>query len=154
LTVCETLTVRLSTEDCWSYLRAAEHGVLCTINEKKAVDAVPVCFAVVTKMVATPIDTVKPKRTTELGRLSNLDRDASATLLCDHWDRHDWSQLWWVRAQLVRRSAHDVSNALLKECIAALQGKYAQYRDTTFADIVVFNVTSLTGWSAAEAGER
>ena len=145
--------MRLSTEDCWSYLRAAEHGVLCTINEKKAVDAVPVCFAVVGKMVATPIDTVKPKRTAELGRLANLDRDASATLLGDHWDRHDWSQLWWVRAQLVRRSAHDVSNAVLEECDTVLKAKYPQYRDTSFSDMVVFNVTSLIGWSAAERSE-
>jgi PPOX class probable F420-dependent enzyme len=145
--------VRLSTEDCWSYLRAAEHGVLCTINEKKSVDAVPVCFAVVGKMVATPIDTVKPKRTAELGRLANLDRDASATLLGDHWDRHDWSQLWWVRAQLVRRSAHDVSNAVLEECDTVLKAKYSQYRDTSFSDMVVFNVTSLIGWSAADRSE-
>jgi hypothetical protein len=147
------VAVRLSNDECWSYLRAAEHGVLCTINEKKAIDAVPVCFAAVGKVVATPIDTVKPKRTTELGRLGNLDRDASATLLCDHWDRYDWSQLWWVRAQVVRRSAHDVSNALLDECDIALRGKYAQYRDTSFADMIVFNVTSLIGWSAAEASE-
>ena len=145
--------MRLSTDDCWNHLRAADHGVLCTINEKKAVDAVPVCFAVVGKVIATPIDTVKPKRTSELGRLSNLHRDASATLLCDHWDRYDWSELWWVRAQLVRRSAHDVRNALLEECDAALRDKYAQYRETTFADMIVFNATSLIGWSAAEAGE-
>jgi PPOX class probable F420-dependent enzyme len=144
--------MRLSTDDCWSTLRAAEHGVLCTVNEKKTVDAVPVCFAVVGKVIATPIDTVKPKRTTELGRLSNLERDTSATLLCDHWDRADWSQLWWVRAHLTRRSAHDVSNALLEECDAALRGKYDQYRDSEFANVIVFNVKTMVGWSGA-AGE-
>jgi hypothetical protein len=143
--------VRLSTDDCWSYLREADHGVLCTVNEKKGVDAVPVCFVVVGKLIATPIDTVKPKRTTELGRLSNLEREAAATLLCDHWDRNDWSQLWWVRAHLVRRSAHDVSNALLEECDTSLRGKYAQYRDTEFADVIVFNVKTMLGWSAAGA---
>jgi hypothetical protein len=146
----ENRAVRLSTDDCWSYLRGADHGALCTVNEKKEVDAVPACFAVVGKLIVTPIDTVKPKHTTELGRLSNLERDASATLLCDHWDRHDWSQLWWVRAHLVWRSAHDVSNAVLEECDGALRGKYAQYRDTEFADVIVFNVKSLVGWSAAE----
>ncbi len=141
--------MRLATDDCWSYLRAADHGVLCTVNEKKGVDAVPVCFAVVGKLIATPIDTVKPKRTTELGRIGNLEREAAATLLCDHWDRDDWSQLWWVRAHLVRRSAHDVSNALLDECDTALRGKYSQYRDTEFADVIVFNVKTMLGWSAA-----
>ena len=145
--------MRLSTDDCWGYVRAADHGALCTVNDKGTVDAVPVCFVVVGKVVATPIDTIKPKRTTELGRLSNLERDASATLLCDHWDRYDWSELWWVRAQLVRRSAHDVRNALLEECDAALREKYAQYRDTSFTDLVVFNVTSLIGWSAADRSQ-
>jgi PPOX class probable F420-dependent enzyme len=143
--------MRLSTDECWSSLRAADHGVLCTINEKSTVDAVPVCFAVVSKVIATPVDRVKPKETTELGRLKNLERDASASLLCDHWDRDDWSQLWWVRAQLVRRSPHDVSPSLLEECDAALRGKYHQYRDADFADVVVLNVKSLTGWSAAGA---
>jgi PPOX class probable F420-dependent enzyme len=143
--------MRLSTDECWSNLRAADHGVLCTINEKSTVDAVPVCFAVVSKVIATPVDRVKPKETTELGRLKNLERDASASLLCDHWDRDDWSQLWWVRAQLVRRSPHDVSPSLLEECDAALRGKYHQYRDADFADVVVLNVKSLTGWSAAGA---
>jgi PPOX class probable F420-dependent enzyme len=143
--------MRLSTDECWSSLRAADHGVLCTINEKSTVDAVPVCFAVVSKVIATPVDRVKPKETTELGRLKNLERDASASLLCDHWDRDDWSQLWWVRAQLVRRSPHDVSPSLLEECDAALRGKYHQYRDADFADVIVLNVKSLTGWSAAGA---
>jgi PPOX class probable F420-dependent enzyme len=132
-------------------VRATDHGALCTQNVKGTVDAVPVCFVVVDKVVATPIDTIKPKRTTELARLRNLAHDASATLLCDHWDRDDWSQLWWVRAHLVRRSAHDVSNAMREECDAALRGKYAQYRDTEFADIIVFNVMSIIGWSGVEA---
>ena len=86
-------------------MRAADHGVLCTSNPRRAIDAVPVCFAVVTRLIVTPIDRVKPKCTTELGRLQNLDRDATATLLCEQWDPDDWSRLWWVRVHLVRRPA-------------------------------------------------
>ena len=114
----------------------------------RKVDAVPVCFAVVSEVVVTPIDRVKPKATTELARLKNLDRDASATLLCEHWDRHDWSQLWWVRAYLARRSGHDVSGTLLEECDRALRDKYPQYRETDFARLVVLDVASLIGWGA------
>ena len=108
----------------------------------------PVCFVVVSRSIATPIDLVKPKETTELGRLKNLDRDASATLLCDHWDLHDWSQLWWVRAHLMRRSSHDVNMPLVEECDRTLREKYVPYRDTDFAEIILFDVTSLVGWSA------
>jgi hypothetical protein len=124
--------------------------VLCTSNPKSTLDAVPVCFAVVSHLIATPIDLVKPKHTTELGRLRNLDRDPSATLLCEQWDRHDWSRLWWVRAHLVRRSGPDVPSSMLADCDTALRHKYLQYRDADFAGILVFDVRSLVGWSGAE----
>ena len=140
--------MRLSSDECWNGVRAADHGVFCTTGADRKIDAVPVCFAVVSQLMVTPIDRVKPKGTTDLGRLKNLDRDASATLLCEHWDRHDWSRLWWVRAHLVRRSGHDVSGSLLEECDGALRDKYPQYRETDFAELVVFDVTSLIGWRA------
>jgi hypothetical protein len=95
---------------------------------------------------------IKPKETTALGRLKNLERDARATLLCEHWDPHDWSQLWWVRARLERRSGHDVSLALREEGERALREKYEQYRHTDFTQLIHLDVTSLLGWSAA--GER
>jgi hypothetical protein len=124
--------------------------VLCTHGARGGIDAVPICFAVVGKVVASPVDLVKPKDTTELGRLKNLERDSSATLLCEHWSRHDWSRLWWVRVELVRRPGHDVKPALLSECEAALRDRYYQYRGVAFADLLVFDVKSLSGWSAQE----
>jgi hypothetical protein len=144
-----THRVRLAIDECWRRLRSSEHGILCTTGSRKTLDAVPVCFATVSELIATPIDRVKPKDTTELGRLRNLDREPTATLLCEHWDRDDWSRLWWVRAHLVRRSRHDLSDALLQECDAALRRKYPQYRDAEFAELVLFEVRTLTGWSAA-----
>ena len=143
--------MRLTNDECWSSLRSAEHGVLCTANARHSIDAVPLCFAVVSKLIVTPIDRVKPKDTLELGRLKNLDRDATATLLCDYWDPHDWSRLWWVRAHLVRRSGHEVSDPMLAECERALREKYVQYRDTDFAELILFDVKTLVGWSAAGA---
>jgi hypothetical protein len=107
-----------------------------------------VCFAVVSQVLVTPVDRVKPKATTDLSRIKNLDRDASATLLCEHWDRHDWLRLWWVRAHLVRRTGHDVGGSMLEECDRALRDKYTQYRETDFAQLVLFDVTSLLGWAA------
>ena len=140
--------MRLVVDDCWSRLRSADHGVLCTAGARQAIDAVPVCFALVSSSVVTPIDTVKPKLTTALRRLQNLERDAGATLLCEHWDPVDWSQLWWVRARLERRSGEDVSVALREEGERALREKYGQYRDADFAQLVYLDVTSLIGWSA------
>jgi hypothetical protein len=111
-----------------------------------------VCFAVAGKLIATPIDRVKPKDTFELGRLKNLDKENRATLLCDHWKRHDWSELWWVRAHLVRRSGHDVSEKVRSDCEEALREKYEQYRGTDFDEVIVFEVKTLVGWAATEDG--
>jgi hypothetical protein len=147
----ETLRVRLPTEDCWSLLRSAEHGVLCTAGPRQRIDAVPICFVVVSGAIATPVDRIKPKETTALGRVRNLDRDATATLLCEHWSLHDWSQLWWVRAHLVRRSGNDLSPTLLEQGEGALRRKYLQYGDTDFAELLLFDVASLAGWSAARS---
>lgn len=142
--------MRLLSDECWSRVRGADHGVLCTTGANRKIDAVPVCFAVVSELLVTPIDRVKPKATTELGRLKNLDRDASATLLCEKWDRHDWSQLWWVRAHLVRRTGRDASGSLLEECDTALRDKYTQYEEAEFAELLLFDVTSLIGWGAID----
>jgi PPOX class probable F420-dependent enzyme len=124
--------------------------VLSTTNARGTIDAVPVCFAVSGKLIATPVDRVKPKDTFELGRLKNLDTDNRATLICDHWKRHDWSELWWVRAHLVRRSGHDVSEKVRSDCEEALREKYEQYRGTDFDQVIVFEVKTLVGWSATE----
>jgi PPOX class probable F420-dependent enzyme len=142
--------MQLTNEQCWANLRRGDHATLCTLNAKGLIDAVPVCFAVVGKVVASPIDRVKAKDTTRLARLTNLEREATATLLADRWDPDDWSRLWWVRAHMVRRSGHDVSARLLEDCEHALRAKYAQYRGTEFAEVVVFDVSALTGWSAGE----
>ena len=136
--------MRLTTPECWHRLEAAEHGVLCTTNAAGSIDAVPACLAVVGGRVATPIDSVKPKTTTELGRRKNLDNDASATLLCEHWDPHDWSHLWWVRARLHRVPVEDVD-----EFEVVLRSKYQQYEAEDFAAMLVFDVTNISGWSAA-----
>ncbi|HEX4434394.1 MAG TPA: hypothetical protein VH012_06170 [Acidimicrobiales bacterium] len=139
--------MRFSAEDCWARLRTADHGVLCTTNSSGAIDAVPVCLAIVGRRIATPIDAVKPKSTSELHRRKNLQRTPEATLLCERWDPDEWSRLWWVRARLVYREA---DNSMLDACEAALRAKYEQYRTATFAAVLVFDVASVVGWSGAE----
>ena len=73
-----------------------------------------------------------------------------AAELAEHYDA-DWSKLWWVRAHLVRRSAHEVSLPLLEESEEALRDKYTQYRGTEFAALLLFDVRNLVGWVAFES---
>ena len=70
--------------DARTRLERADHGVLSTLHPTRGIDSVPVCFVVAGDIVGIPIDTVKPKRSTQLGRLRNLEadpRDASRRAL-------------------------------------------------------------------------
>ena len=125
---------------------AAEHGVLATINRTGAPDLVPVCFSIVDDAVAIPVDSVKPKRSTALGRIRNLERDPRATLLLEHWDAADWTRLWWVRASLVRAN---VPAELGGRLVAALRDRYPQYATVDFAAVLTFRIEKIGGWEAA-----
>ena len=146
--------MRLSPEQCQARLQAADHGVLSTVHGQ-SLDAVPVCFVSLHagSVLASPVDRVKAKTTTQLARLSNLERNPRAVLLCEHWDRDDWWQLWWVRAHLRRRPDADLDGRLVVECETALREKYAQYRETEFAQVIVFAVERVVGWAAGESAE-
>jgi PPOX class probable F420-dependent enzyme len=124
----------------------ADHGVLATLNRTGAADLVPACFAIVGDRLAIPIDSVKPKGSTALGRLRNLERDPRATLLVEHWDAGDWTRLWWVRLSLRRGAA---TEQVLHELVNALRGRYPQYRDAPFTDVLTFRIEQAGGWSAS-----
>ena len=93
--------MKLPEDEARTRLAAHDHGILCTVHPERGVDAVPVVYAVDDDgYVGVPVDRVKPKASTRLQRERNLETDPRGTLLVEHWDRHDWSQLWWVRAEL------------------------------------------------------
>ena len=145
--------MRLSAPTCEDLIDGAEHGTLATVHGQRGVDAVPACFSYAAGRVAVPVDTVKPKSGTALRRVRNLEADRRAVLLCDRWDRDDWSRLWWVRASLERVSGSDqpVGGPELEALLAGLERKYAQYAGRPFADVLVFRVTGLTGWAASRS---
>ena len=124
---------------------SADHGVLATINRTGAPDLVPVCFAIVEDVLAIPVDSVKPKRSTALGRIRNLERDPRATLLLEHWDAVDWTRLWWVRATLVRA---DVGTELGERLVTALRTRYPQYARVMFDAVLTFRIEKIGGWEA------
>jgi len=127
---------------------AADHGVLATRNATGSADLVPACFAIIDGWLAVPIDSIKPKRSTALGRVRNLERDPRATFLVEHWDAADWARLWWVRLSLRRADAGADVAARLEH---ALRERYAQYATTVFADLVTFQIEAVGGWEAAGA---
>jgi hypothetical protein len=139
--------MKLSSEEALARLATHDHGVLCTIHPSRGVDAVPIVYAVdEAGYVGVPVDLVKPKSSLRLQREQNLEADPRATLLIDHWDRDDWSQLWWVRAELHWVGNDDDRSTSLANQLAH---RYPQYTDHPFAKVLVLRIVAITGWSAA-----
>jgi PPOX class probable F420-dependent enzyme len=138
--------MRLAEEEARARLAAHDHGVLCTVHAERGVDAVPVVYVVDDDgHVGVPIDRVKPKSSSRLQRERNLEADPRGTLLVDHWDRDDWSRLWWVRAELRRQD--DASRAA--DLAARLEERFPQYRGRPFDRVLVLRVVAVTGWSGS-----
>ncbi len=141
--------MRLTEADALGRLAAHDHAILCTAHAERGVDAVPVAYAVDHDgFVGVPVDLVKPKASLRLQRERNLEADPRATLLAEHWDRDDWSQLWWVRAELQFQpdAAPDRAGTLA----TLLAERYSQYRNEPFARVLVLRVVAATGWTARE----
>jgi PPOX class probable F420-dependent enzyme len=119
---------------------------LATADARGVPHVVPVCFALEGDAVYTAIDS-KPKRTTRLRRLRNLEENPHASLLVDFYDDADWSRLWWVRADGSGGEAGARERARGFELLAA---RYAQYRvDPPTGGVIVVRVERWTAWSAS-----
>ena len=138
--------MHLDRDEAMRRAAAADHGVLATLHPSRGADLVPACFAIAGDWLAVPIDSIKPKRSTALGRIRNLERDPRATLLVEHWDPADWSRLWWVRLLLERREAGESTTAELER---GLRERYPQYARERFVALLTFRIEAVAGWEAA-----
>ena len=106
----------------------------------------PVGGASRSSIVAIPIDSIKPKQSTNLGRLRNLEADPRATLLVEHWDFDDWSALWWVRASLVLT---EIDAETAAELTRRLAEKHHQYAHGGIESVIPLRIVDLGEWSAS-----
>ncbi len=141
--------MRLTPEDARARLAGADHGVLSTLHPERGVDSVPCAFALDGDLLGFGVDRVKPKDSGRLRRNRNLENDPRAALLVECWDPDDWSRLWWVRATL--RHEPEPPEGSAARLSRLLAGRYPQYADEPFDEVVVLRVVGLTGWAASEA---
>ena len=106
-------------------LDRARHGVLVTVKPDGSPRPVPCTFAVAGDRLVSAVDH-KPKTTTRLARLADIERCGRATVLVEHYD-DDWSQLWWIRVA-GRATVHRADDPFTSEAVAALVAKYEQYQ--------------------------
>lgn len=141
--------MKLTATEAHARLAAHDHGVLCTVHAERGVDAVPVVYAADDDgFVGVPVDRVKPKASPRLQRGRNLEADPRAALLIEHWDRQDWTQLWWVRAELRWQGDGGQPAERTSALASRLAETFPQYRDQPFSSILVLRVVAVTGWSA------
>lgn len=132
-------------ERCRGLFAAARTAVLATVRPSGAPHLVPIVHALVPGDIVVFAVDDKPKRTTRLQRLVNLEHDGRVALLADHYD-DDWERLWWVRAD----GTATVNGAIGRsEALRALAAKYRPYRERPpQGPVVVIRIERWRGWEA------
>jgi PPOX class probable F420-dependent enzyme len=122
---------------------AARVARLATADAVAQPHIVPVTFVVDGDFVYSAIDH-KPKRTTALKRLANIEANSRVALLADEYD-DDWSRLWWVRADGSAR----VLEPGAAPAVELLCDRYEQYRERPpEGPVIEVRVERWSGWSA------
>ncbi|WP_438387123.1 TIGR03668 family PPOX class F420-dependent oxidoreductase [Actinopolyspora saharensis] len=140
--------MRIDRQQATGLLERARVARLATVGHGAQPHQVPVTFAVARggERIVTAVDH-KPKTTTSLRRLRNIEQNPLVSVLVDHYEE-DWGALWWVRAD----GAAEVAAAEQHpELVRALADKYEQYAEhPPRASLIVIEVRRVTGWSAGE----
>jgi PPOX class probable F420-dependent enzyme len=126
-------------------------GRMATVRPDGTPHVVPFVFALVRDATAIrlywTVD-AKPKRSTRLRRLENLETNPAVEVVVDRYD-DDWTDLWWVR---MRGTGRVVTTAEERRAaLAALASKYPPSRSMRAeGDVVAIEVEGLSWWSARE----
>ncbi len=105
------------------FLRSQRVGYLGTADINGLPHVIPVCFEYARDTIFIAIDE-KPKTTLRLKRLTNIEENPQVTLIVDHYNDMDWSELAWV---MVKGTAKIIqSGAEHSEALKILRKKYSQ----------------------------
>ena len=132
-------------------VEAARSAVLATASAEAVPHLIPVVFALRRDAAYIAIDQ-KPKTTTRIRRLRNIEENPRAALLIDRYD-DDWSKLWWIMlrgpAAILDPETRDRAEAA--GAIARLRRRYPQYAEHALEDrpLIRLTIEQVTHWSAA-----
>lgn len=133
-------------------VRSARVARLATVRPDGRPHLVPITFALVDDETLVFAVDAKPKRSTDLQRLRNIEAHPSVSVLVDSYG-DDWSALWWVRldgvAEMVR------SEPRRSQLVEPLVTKYEQYRTARPREAVVaVRIESTATWAADGRANR
>jgi PPOX class probable F420-dependent enzyme len=123
---------------------AARVARLATVDADGRPHLVPIVFALARETIFSVVD-AKPKRTTRLRRLRNVEANPRVCVLVDHYDDADWSSLWWVRADGSARVL-ERSEPQAQAAVELLLERYPQQR--AIGPVLAIDVERWSGWSA------
>ncbi|HWD83938.1 MAG TPA: TIGR03668 family PPOX class F420-dependent oxidoreductase [Kribbella sp.] len=133
--------MRLDEAACRARVAAARVGRLATVGADLRPHLVPVTYAVHGDELFVAVDQ-KPKSTTALKRLRNIDAHSEVALLVDEYEE-DWTHLWWVRVDGTARVVP--SHAVAVDLLVA---KYPQYEaDPPAGPVIVIQADEWSGWA-------
>lgn len=136
--------MRLDDSACRARMSAARVARLATVGDDGWPHLVPITFALDADVIVTAVDQ-KPKTTTQLRRLRNIEANPRVAVLSDHYT-DDWTRLWWVRAAGRASVVADGTGHIA--AVAALQAKYEQYRaDPPGGPVIRVDVVTWSGWA-------
>lgn len=118
---------------------------LATVRADGRPHLVPITFACPEPgLIVTAVDH-KPKRSTNLQRLRNVEAQPAVSLLVDHYE-DDWTALWWLRIDATARVVVEEPDRTM--LTRALVRKYAQYlvHPPTGA-VISMKIDAITPWN-------
>jgi len=129
-----------------SLLESARVACLASVDAKGQPHLVPITFALEGDAIVTAVDH-KPKRTTRLRRLANIEANPRVSVLADHYE-DDWEKLWWARADGVAHVAEPGAPEH-ERAATRLAARYPQYDDRRpEGPAIVISVSRWSGWRA------
>ncbi len=118
---------------------------LATVQPDGYPHIVPITFTFDRDSIVTAVDH-KPKTTTALQRLKNIEARPTVSFIVDHYE-DDWSRLWWVRGDGTARIVRE--GPARERAIERLAEKYAPYRDNApQGPVIVVTFGRWASWSA------
>lgn len=139
------------------FLEASPIARLATINLDGSPHQVPIVFTWLDGYFWSPVDG-KPKQNSHLKRIRNIETNSRGSLIIDQYC-DDWSQLWWIRADLdisiisLTGASAETHDSGMK-AVTSLERKYPQYEHTPVLanppTLLRMQPSRLVSWCAAE----
>lgn len=139
--------MNLSAQEARARFEQSPSAVLGTVDTAGQPHLVPVTYVLSDEEHVYIAVDAKPKRSTNLRRLQNIEANPLVSLLVNEYS-DNWDQLWWARADgtAVVSGFGDLAEGLL----ARFQSRYPWYRANPPESLVIdICVTRWSGWAFA-----